>query len=346
MILAEMVLMVLIPCLLGEGALRLLYQKQNRQDLTCGDSVLIGWLLVIGLAETAHLAAVFFGRSFSDCVKLFAAGLLLLTAVSAALLFASFYRRKRDRAYAKEAERLAIKRAMEANPHRTQERIIFLVFLVLALIQLALLETGGKIYPVGDMTAETVNTMLATDLVYQANPMTGQPFAAGMPLRLRILCLPTLYAILCRLFSQSAAVLVWNVAPVMVLIGSYLAFYAAAKAFFPKDGRKRGVFMIITALLLWAGNYYYGMDGFAMQYAGYRGVSVRALILLPFTFSLILRKKWRLLPFCILAEACIVWTLYGLGACFFVTAGMLLLGILRDRIAVRRGGKEDDPCGN
>lgn len=341
MIVIVEVLMILVPCLLGEGVLRLLYGNQYRQKMTRADSVLTGWMIVIGLAEAAHLTAVILGRSFSDCLKIFLPGLAVCVIAAAVLLFVSGRQQKSDKSHAREAERFKIKSMMTASPHCTQEQIIYLIFGILVLIQFALLETGGKIYPTADMTVETVNTMLATDTLYQVNPMTGLPYVQGLPLRLKILCLPTLYAMLCELFGMSAVQLVWGLMPLITMIGSYLAFYTAARAVFPEDRRKRGIFLVITALILWVGNYRYGMDGFGMQYAGFRAVSFRGLILLPYTFGLILRKKWRLVPLCILAEACIMWTLYGMGACLLVAVAMPVTGLLRKRTLSLRSGEED-----
>lgn len=102
--------------------------------------------------------------------------------------------------------------------------------------------------------------------------------------------------------------------------------------------------MVLVALLLWVGDYMYGMDGFGVQYAGFRGVSVRMAILLPYTFGLILRRKWKPVVLCILAEACIVWTLYGMGACLFVAVAMAVSGLLGKKLSAcenrfRKNGK-------
>lgn len=366
MIAGKIMLIILLPWLWGEGALRLLYGKRWREDKTRSDSILVGWIIVIGLAEAAHLAAVVLGRSFSDCVKLFLAGAVVLSLVSIAVLALTHYRVKRglksthgtkrrngrrqnDAAYlaeAREAERIRVRRAMTSTPMQTQEIIILGIFVILTIVQTLSVLSSGKVYPTGDMTAETVNTMLAADSVYQINPMTGRAYTLGVPMRLKVLCLPTLYAILCDLFAVSAGWMVWAAVPVIMLMCCYLAYGTVAKALFPEDRRKRGIFLIIVVLLLWTGNYMYGMDGFAVQYAGFRGVSIRMAVLVPYTFGLILRKKWRLVPLCILAEACIVWTFYGMGACFFVTVVMLFLRALSGRIAGSRGGKGDDLCRN
>lgn len=328
----EMILIILVAYLLGKGALRALYKKPLTQELLMADSVLAGGMIIIGLAEAAHLGAVVLGQSFSACVKLFLLGTFVLLLLAMLLIGLEHYGRKKDRASAREAERLRVKKAMTASAWDGTERILYAVLGGMILVQIVLMISGQQRYLAGDMTVETVNTMLTTDTIYQINPMTGQPYTAGIPMRLKILCLPTLYAILCELFGMDAIRMVWNVVPVLTLLASYLAFYAVAKALFPAENKKRGVFMIFVALILWLGTYMYGMDGFAVQYAGFRGISIRAAVLLPYTFGLLLRKKWKLVLLCILAEACTVWTLYGMGACLFVTVGMIFMGILQKKL--------------
>ena len=68
-------LMALVPFALGKGALCILYGNQPTRDIGPADCVLTGGMIVIGLAEAAHLGACLLGRSFSDCVILFAVGL-------------------------------------------------------------------------------------------------------------------------------------------------------------------------------------------------------------------------------------------------------------------------------
>ena len=100
--------------------------------------------------------------------------------------------------------------------------------------------------------------------------------------------------------------------------------------------------MIAVALVLWVSDYMPGMDGFAVLHSGFRGVSIRASVLLPYTFGLMLRRKYKLVFFCILAEVCMVWTFYGMGACVAVAVGMLCVRIGLDRWAKRNAGKEAD----
>ncbi len=324
---------IIIPCLLGRGALRAFYGKRETLDLTLADSMLVGGMIVIGLAEAAHMGAYVLGRSFSDCVNLFLAGIVVLLVGAALLLMIDRHKRKKSISAA-EAERLRVKRLLTKKEHGINK--YFFVFGVLVLIQVLQIVAEQKPYLVGDMTVETVNTMLSTDTIYQVNPMTGQPYTLGIPMRLKILCLPTLYGMLCEIFGMSAISVVWTSVPILTLLGCYAAFYTVSKALFEEDACKRGVFLIIVALIMWFGDSMYGLDGFGVQYAGFRGVSIRMAILLPYTFGLMLRKKWRLAVLCILAEACMVWTLYGMGACLLVMMGMILF---QKKL---RSGREED----
>ena len=72
----------------------------------------------------------------------------------------------------------------------------------------------------------------------------------------------------------------------------------------------------------------YGVDGFNLLCCGWRGVTIRNLVLLPWLFSLCLRGKRFGILLCLAAEVCLVWTLYGLGVCAVVAVGMLLCGYL------------------
>ncbi len=340
-----------MPYLLGRGALRALYRKNRTQDISFADSMLTGGMVMIGLAEAAHLVAIVLGRSFSDSKKMFLIGLVFLLIMAGMLIIVEQWRKKKDKKATKEAERLRIKRVMSENPHQIRVQILYFLFGAMVLIQLLSIVIGQRIYLAGDMTVETVNSILATDTIYQVNPLTGQAYTLGIPMRLKMLCLPTFYAVLCDLFGMSAISVVWSVVPAFVLLGSYLAFYSVAKALFQEDVFKRGIFMVVVALLLWFGDYMYGVDGFGVQYAGFRGVSIRMTMLLPYTFGLLLRKKWRLVLLCVLTEACVVWTLYGMGSCLLVAVGMIMTEfvgnkllhhkVLKHKGEIQRGKEED-----
>lgn len=90
--------------------------------------------------------------------------------------------------------------------------------------------------------------------------------------------------------------------------------------------------MVIVALLFWAGAYHYVMDGFGILYGGFKGTTIRNVVLMPYLLSLCLRRRWAAVFLCIAAEACIVWTLYGAGICLLTAAAMALCGLAGHRL--------------
>lgn len=286
------------------------------KDNTVWDFLLAGGILIIGLAETAHLAAVFLHWSFTRCAMLF--GGLILVAATAIILGYLLIKKHFPKASIEESGK---------KGYGAAEIVLCVVLAVMVLSQIFFVLGDGNQYRRGDMTVETVESFLVTDGVYQVNPMTGMPYTEGLPSRLKILCLPTLYGSLCKITSLSPKVVVCKIAPVLTLLGCYAAFASLGNCLFAgKSNRlKRLCFLTAVSLLLWAGAYRYGMDGFNLLCCGWQGVTVRNGVLVPWLFSLCLRKKWLSAILCILAEACMVWTLYGLGVCLFVGIGMFVV---------------------
>ncbi len=338
-------LMALVPWCLGKGALRILYGNQPTGGYSLADEVLTGWIISIGLAEAAHLAACMLGRSFSDCIKVFGIELGICLLVAVVIILLAWQRDKKNAVTRRRRKQKKVERALAAGPDGGQ-KLIFVLFGLVVLLQFVTVVTGQSVYVDGDMTVETVNSFLATDAVYQVNPMTGEEYTLGMPLRLKILCLPTLYGILCRVFQLDAVQVVWEIVPAFVLIGGYLAYGTVAKKLFPEDGKKRGSFLLAVSLLYTVGDYLASMDGFGVLHSGFRGTSIRGAILLPYVFGLLLRRKYKLVVLCILAEVCIVWTLYGMGACLLVTVGMVCVYVGRKLYGKRKAGEEDVTCTN
>ncbi len=309
------------------------------------DYFLIGGIAVIGLAEVAHLGAMFTGQSFSSCVMLFEIVLVLFALGFMICKSAYGWRKKKinkvvdNEIKGKQEQIRPINDAMEQK-----NKLLIgvrLLFFLLVLLQIILIWVGEEIYLGGDLTGEMVESILTTDAFYQVNPLTGQAYISGVPARLKILCLPTLYAFLCEILSLSAELVVWKIVPVIVLVGSYFAYRILARIFWADNAVARSLFMVIVALCFLLGDYMYGVDGFGVMHAGYRGVTIRAAILLPYTLGLCLRKKWLLAVLCVLAEACIVWTFYGMGVSLLVIAGMYLVTMVQ---AHRK--KEDSLCKN
>lgn len=323
----------LIPCLLGMGVLRILYRGRTAQEISLADGILTGGVICIGLAEAAYMAAVMMGWSFSRCTNVF--GIEVAVSCVLAALVLVFANRKD----------VTLKKR-EVLQKLDWQLLPWMAFAVVVVVQLISVATMQNVSIAGDMTLETVNSFLESDGIYKVNPLTGNEYTSGIPMRLKMLCLPGLYAMLCKVSGMSPEQLVYGLIPVLVLLGSYLAYGTLSKYLFPKDSSKRGMFMLFVAVLFTVGDYMPWMEGFGVLHSGFRGVAIRGAILLPYTFGLMLRGKYKSVVLCILAEACIVWTLYGMGACVLVAAGMLFLRLVMQWYAKRTGREEEALCRN
>ena len=317
------------------------------KTLYWADGLIIGWMALIGLAEGANLCALFSGWNFEAFENLFLGLLGIVVAIVGVSALLKWQRDKRDPYKQKERERCRVRNKLMGRGMTLREQIIVFLFAVLILIQIILLIMERRNYMVGDPTVETVNTLLATDTLYQINPCTGRAYSDGVPMRLQILCLPSLYACLCDVLKISAPTLVWTIVPICTLLLGYVAFDLVGRLLFV--GEKRKVFLLLVAVVLLLGNYTYGMDGFGIQFAGSRGVTMRAVILLPYCLSALLRQKWWLVGLCVVVEACLVWTFYGMGVCLLLSVGMLLLELYRRyrlqkqmNLRASEGGAEND----
>lgn len=298
--------MLLVPWVMGSGILHILYRKSNRKDFFACDTLLSGWIAVIGIAEVTHLSAVFLHFSLIRCTLLFGILIGFMTFVSLMLYFIN-----------------RMKKGQETEKKVLEKPSLLILFsAALFLSQIIYILLSENVYLYRDMTVETVVSFLYTDGIYQVNPLTGAAYEGGIPLRLEILCLPTLYSILCRLFSLEPRIVVWTVTPCMMLIFSYSAFRCVGRCLFSDSKKRQDCFLALVAILLWVGSYAFGMDGFGVLYSGWRGVTVRNAVLIPYLISLCLRRKWKLAAFCIAAEACLVWTFYGAGACLLTAVSL------------------------
>lgn len=306
MLIVLVLCMLIVPWVIGNGCLRVLYRNIHKEGVPYCDALLTGWIAVFGVAEAVHLAAVAGGFSLNLCALLFGILTVLLTLGSLAIWLLLRFRN------GKGPER--------KSPERPSW--LFVVPLVLFLGQAAYILLSGAVCLSGDITLETVVSFLHSDGIYQLNPMTGAAYQSGIPLRLKILCLPTLYSVLCSIFSLDPQSVVWQAVPCVMCVCCYGAFSRVGRVLFPESGKRRECFLAVTAALLWAGSYSLGMDGFGVLFSGWRGVTIRNAVLIPYLISLCLRKKWRLAVLCIAAEACLVWTFYGAGVCLVMTLSL------------------------
>ena len=298
------------PWLIGAGVWAVLGRKaSNLVHMT--DAWITGSLCCIGLAQVLHLLGAFGHLSLSRLLMLWRVSLAVLGILALAVV------------------------AVTRHKHRERFRILpqkggcFLlpgIFLLTVLFQAVYVYCMPAVTAPGDITVETLHSFLATDGIYLVNPLTGQAYVQGMSLRYKILGLPTLYTLLVASFPVDGAVLVQNLMPVVVLAGSYMAYYRIARLLFGSDLRKKYLFLILVGMIFWCGEGAVWLDGYAALHGAWLGTSIRNLVLLPYALSLglerDLRRTWPGMVLCVLAEACVCWTFNGLGMCLLLLAVM------------------------
>lgn len=124
---------------------------------------------------------------------------------------------------------------------------------------------------------------------------------------------------------MAATDVVYRLIPCITLLLGYVAYGSLGRVLFPENSVKRRTFLLIVGILFSTGAYMPGMDGFDVFYGGFRGVTIRAAVLIPYVLACLAEKRYLGVILCILAEACMTWTLYGAGVCLLITAAWLLL---------------------
>ena len=282
------------------------------------DLLIRGCLIIIGLTEVAHLAGCLLGWSFLAVTDLLLAEIVV--AVFALILFGLIAHKK-----AIVVSAIVGKTTPEKEKAIRRQQILTVVLALFILLQVLLLLTGERVWTDGDMTLETVNTFLKENGIYTVDPLTGEPYTQGMSFRLKLLCLPTLYGTISRWSGMAPENVVYRLIPCLTLCMGYLAYGRLGAVLFDNNREKRNIFLIVVGILFCAGTYMPGVDGFDIFYGGFRGVTIRAVVLLPYLLACLLERKYLGAVLCILAEACMVWTLYGAGVCLLVTAAWVAL---------------------
>ncbi|MBR4605433.1 MAG: hypothetical protein IKO41_04330 [Lachnospiraceae bacterium] len=331
--------------LLGNALILVLDRKKARREYFWEDRLLAGIFILIGLAEGAHLGALVRGQSVFAFTKLAALLLIVASGISCVITGISLGLsvRSRKAAGSKEAALSATggkAGSLSRDQWTTREWTTLAAFLILVGIQAVFLLTGTRVYLEYDETLETVTSFLRSGTMFDCNPLTGLPYEQGMPSRLKILCLPSAFAGLCQVCRANPELVVWKVIPILTLGAAYLAYRSLARALFAGNRFGECMFLLLTAILVFVGDYGYGMEGFGLLHAGFQGTTIRLAVMMPWLFGLCLRRKWRLVPLVLLAEACIVWTLYGLGMGILLVATFLAFQGLRHALQKRKEGPQ------
>lgn len=289
-------------------------KNMKKNKISTIDKIILGSFIILGVAEASHISTFFLHKSFTVCNLVM--GVFCSVLIFASLVFCMWksFREKKT----KQVVEIGTK---NGNPN------IGLGVLILGLVIFQIIWNFymHEPYIQEDITIETVQTIRSTNTVYEINPLTGSAFTEGMPLRLKILVLPVLYAMLSQWTNLSPQTICYEIVPILVLILSYLVYSRWAVFLFQEDKKKQFLFILFVALIYQFGSYAIVTDSFGLFTMGYTGETIRRAVILPYVLLSALQKKWLRVVLGIMAEACIVWTLYGLGYSVIVLFLVLLI---------------------
>lgn len=344
--------MISLAFLIGGGCLCIIDRKQERD---WRENALTGAILLIGLAEPVHIYGAFMGHSLTECTRYYLV-IIAMALLLTGLIFFCMKHGKKDQEKAdrektqrmtenktqqkvsvvsgkkesKNSVRSMMKKKQMKEPLKESVYWLYTVLAFLIIIQLCITNAEnqtGRFFTETDVTPETVQSFLATDSIYQSNPLTGQAYESGMPSRLRILDLSTVYAMIVRASGVGMEALLYVVIPLLVITLFYLAYYQLAKRLFD-DETEKALFMVVVAVVVMAGTYALPLDGAQLLYDSHTGLAIRNCVLVPYTIASALDGNWKKVVLCIACEACIAWTLYGCGVCFLIGVSFLMIRLI------------------
>ncbi|MCR5720444.1 MAG: hypothetical protein K6F84_07750 [Lachnospiraceae bacterium] len=216
--------------------------------------------------------------------------------------------------------------------------ILAVISLIILGIQIYMVSCGRFLYTDGDMTAEFSNSIVKYKSFYNINPLRGVEFTEGMPVRIKALCLPALYALLSVLLKINVTKFVWAVIPIVVITAVYMVSFSLADCVL-KNKVKALACVILVEILVFVGNYGYTQRGFLLMGSAFRGTVIRDCVLVPLFIYCFMKKRYLLCVMCAVAEAVTVWTLYGAG---LIIPAWVILGVISLMSRKALGEKKKD----
>lgn len=287
--------------------------------------LITGLWILIGCAEAAHLITVMTDRSLQTyttlCGVFVLAGLL---AYAGLLLWGRYGSRK-----AASGEGIELKSGKEGT-EGFQKSPFMLLFAVSAGITVYHF-LKGYVPDLQEAVYEITLGNVESGSIMSVHPFLGTATEASMPMRMQILGLSSLYSALITISQQSPYIIMCKVVPFLVWGLSILLYLAFAGELFPEDVHKRWLFVSMAALVYLATSGSTGLVGQRLFYAGFAGETIRGALLMPYTIYVCWQKKWYLAVLAVLAEACLVWTTFGVGYCLLIAVSMFVLHLWLDR---------------
>ena len=280
---------------------------------------MIIWLLtslwvLLGCAEVAHVITIMTDRSLQTYTILCGVFSLAGLFVCAGIIWFLHFK---------------LKKSQKLSEKSIYSPVVW-IFAVLAGITIYRL-FQGYVPSLEDAVYEIVIGNLESKKIMTEHPFMGGEMESAIPMRFQILGLSSLYSALITFSQQSQYMIMCKIVPLCVWCFSLLVYWMFAKDLFGENIHKKWMFVTCIATIYLLTGESTGFLGNRLFYAGFSGETIRGLVLMPYTLYVCLHKKWILAVVAILAEACLVWTTYGIGYCAWIALCMFVVHLLLDR---------------
>lgn len=266
-----LICVTILPMLMGLGLMRI---KKERGTGSLRECYISGLLFLLLLGEAASCVVIKLDGSFSFYCSLFAgmagAGLLLSVLIGFRTVIELW---QGACAHAAELKRL----------QREPKVLCIPVLTAIVLILLPIL--GYFIYvpaTAQNTMAETISVTLASDTVFQYDPVTGKALEYGMYPIYKLTCLPLIYSAVCRLTGLPLTVFVFYAVPIWLLLTAVMVLSLWGEALFEGNREKRNLFLFLAGVLLVMGDGETKTLSYGLLHGGFRGETAAAALAVPF----------------------------------------------------------------
>lgn len=277
MITAVWILMALLPFILGMGLLCSIHLMQGKKiqfRYYFTDAWLAGGIITLAIGEVAHIMGAFLQYSLSDAEKIFWCGMTIACVLAFLMVVVAF------------AKKLFFTKLQVPKGDRSFMAVIW--FLLLLTLEIIFIFCTAPVKIPGDITVETVKSFLSTNAIYAVNPLTGRAYTVGISERIKLLELPTLYAILSKTFGIDAVSLIRHTIPIVTLMASVMAYYRLSRFLFGERGKWNYLFLFFILSVFLFGDQAKFLPGYQVLHSGFLGEGVRNNVLMPLTLSALL----------------------------------------------------------
>lgn len=274
---------------------------------TLAESYLAGYLFLFALAELLTVPFLFLDLPLHLLV-------LCYGTITALAALAGIFRIKK----------YGIRNLLPTGSGIRSTSFYFWAAVILILMQVGVVVLFAHFDADDALYVAAATTAVEEDSIFHVNAYTGIPYV-NLPRRYILSPFPMFLAVISQLCGGlHPAIMAHTIFPAVFLPSCYLVLYQIGKRWFPDRKESQGIFLLLSAVLLWFSAYsVYNAGNFQMVRL-WQGKSLLASFLLPLVFylslSIVLEEKPKY-----------SWLLYGLAnisGCLLSSMGIILTPLM------------------